>query len=83
MKPREVKALTLFEFNMMGDGYHSRLEEYWDMTRNIMTFIANFAGKIVKTEVNPTELIPLKKDQAYQVLPIRTHAQAMELLETF
>lgn len=80
--PKEVKALTLLEFNMVLEGWISREENEWDRTRNLMAFIATFAGMGAKKAISAAEIMPLYKDKAQSIRPIKTHKEALDLLHS-
>lgn len=80
--PTEVQALTLLQFNMVLEGWIAREENEWDRTRNLMAFIATFSGMGAKKAVSATELMPLHKDRALTIKPVRSHKDAMDLLES-
>lgn len=68
---------------MVLEGYVAREENEWDRTRNLMAFIATFAGMGSKEVVDPTKIMKLHKDRVIVVKPIRTYAQAIDLLNSF
>jgi len=83
LKPIEIKALTLLEFNMVLEGYVAREQEEWDRTRTVMSYIRTFAGMGASKYWTPEEILGLHKDKAFKVRPIRTYAEAMDLLNSF
>jgi hypothetical protein len=83
LSAREVKTCTLKEFFLLLNGYYRRNEEEWDRTRNIMAFQLNYGGLGLKNPKRPQDIIKLKRDEAKVKKPIRTLAQAMEMLNEF
>lgn len=83
LKPLEVKALTLKDFNLMLTGYQRRLDIENNRTRQIMTFILNYSGMGAK-EFYPAEKIwPLHSDKEDEKRMITNLRMAKELLTEF
>ncbi len=83
LKPREVRRLTLKEFNLMLTGYIQRQNREWDRTRHLMSYIASFAGMGAQEFVDPKKIWPLPSDNDGQKKMITTAAQAEQLLKEF
>lgn len=83
LKPLEVKALTLKDFNLMYTGYFRRQEKEWNRTRHVMAFILNYGGMGAKQFQKPQDIWPLEMDKQITKRRIRTMAQAMSLLKEY
>lgn len=83
LKPREVDALTLKEFDLMVTGYQEREEERWDMTRHLMWAMISYGGMGLKKPITPQETMPLNKDRKYRKRYIINEFQAIEFIKTF
>ena len=58
--------------------------EQQDMLRAVRSDIINFGGMGVKKMITPQELMPLPLiDNEHIILPIRSVAEALKLLDTF
>lgn len=83
LKPIEVKALTIREFNLMLTGYRRRQEEEWNHTRHIMAYVLNYGGMGTQQLYKPQDIWPLDLDTENEVKPIRTMQQALQLLKEY
>lgn len=83
LKPMEVEACTLKDFNMMLIGYQRRQEREWDRTRHIMAFILNYGGWGAKEFQHPKDIYPLNIDRENDKRRITTLKQALALLKEF
>lgn len=83
LKPIEVKALTLKDFNRMLRGHLKRQENQWDVARHIMWATINFGGMGIKKMLSPQEIYPLSKDRTQEEPKIQTLEQAESLLDKF
>lgn len=68
---------------MVLDGYVAREAEEWDRTRHIMAFVKTYGGMGASKFADPRELVPLHKDKAQRIKPIKDYKGAMQLLDTF
>jgi hypothetical protein len=68
---------------MVLEGYIAREENEWDRTRNLMAFIATFAGMGATKVMQPSEVMSLQKDLIDRIMPTRSYKEAMELLQSF
>lgn len=82
LKPLEVEACTLKEFNLLMIGYHRREERKWNRTRHTMSYIASCAPGQTKF-VAPRDVIGLEMDKEDGLRPITTMKQAIALLNEF
>lgn len=83
LKPGEVKALTLLEFNLMLTGYHKRRENEWNIARHLMAYTATYAGMGATKFVQPKDVMSLDLDREGEKKMITTLAQAMQMLKEF
>lgn len=83
LKPAEVKALTLCEFDLMLTGYQERLDERWDLTRHIMWATMSYGGMGLKKPISPQDVIGLSKDRKTRKRFIINEFQAIEFIKTF
>ena len=83
LRPHEVKALNLRDFNLLHIGYCRRQEKEWDRARSIMAFVLNYGGMRTKTFVKPQDIRPLALDKEDDKRPITTLYQAKMLFKEF
>lgn len=83
LKPVEVEACTLRDFDLMMTGYQRRQERDWDRTRHIMSYILNFSGWGAKEFQYPKDILPLNIDKENERRKITTLKQALALLKEF
>lgn len=83
LKPREVKSLTLRDFNLMLTGYQRRQDVENNRTRQIMTFILNYGGLGVKDYYPAEKIWPLSMDKEGEKRMIINLRMAQELLKEF
>lgn len=83
LKPREVDALTLMEFDLMLTGYQRREEESWDRTRHLMWAVISYGGQGLKKPISVQDTIPLNKDSRNRKRYIVNEFQAIEFIKTF
>lgn len=83
LKPLEVEACTLKDFNLMLIGYQRRQEREWDRARHIMAFVANYAGFGSREVLHPKDVYPLELDRENEKRRITTLKQALSLLTEF
>lgn len=83
LKPAEVKALTLKEFDLMLTGYQERVEEQWDLTRHIMWATITYSGMGLKKPISVQEVLPLHKDSKNKKRYIINEFQAVAFIKTF
>lgn len=86
LKPREVKMLTMREFDNMLSGYNRRLDRSWDIARTIMADIRNSAFGAQKA-VKPTQILKIpsidNSNRGERVIHIKNKQEAEKLLNTF
>lgn len=82
MTYKEIRAITVKEFNYRLAGYVKRQENEWDRTRNQMSYIASFAMGMTKF-VRPQDVMKLNRDYVQQPSQIRNLHQAEILLNQF
>jgi hypothetical protein len=83
LKPNEVKALTLGEFNLMLTGYQRRQDIENNRTRQVMAFILNYSGMGAKEYHAAESLWPLAIDKENEKRMITSLKMAKELLKEF
>ncbi len=83
LKPREVKALYLKDFNLMLTGYFRRQEAETNRTRHIMWSVMNFSGMGVTSPIAIEQIWPLAMDKEAEKRMITTLAMAVQLLKEF
>jgi len=83
MKPLEVKALLLKDFNLMLTGYMRAEEREWNRTRHLMSFILNYGGVGSKDYHTPQSIMPLDMDAENTKRLITTMKQAIQLFKEF
>lgn len=83
LKPPEVKALTLKEFDLMLTGYQERMDEQWDMVRHGMWATISYSGMGLKKPISVQEVMPLFMDRKNRKRFIINEFQAIEFIKTF
>lgn len=83
LKPREVKELSLRDFNLMFTGYFRRHENQWNQTRHVMWAVINFGGMGASTPLSPENIWPLEMDKLTEKRMITSLAMAIQLLKEF
>lgn len=83
LKPVEIKALYLRDFNLMLTGYYKRREHELNQMRHIMWSVINYGGMGVTNPVRPEDIWPLSIDIADEKKMITTVSMAVELLKEF
>lgn len=83
LKPVEVKALCLRDFNLMLTGYQKRQEKEINQTRHLMAFIRAFGGMGSPDVMQPQDIWPLSMDNTDVKRMITNKAQAEKLLGEF
>lgn len=83
MKPHEVKALYLRDFNLMLTGYFRRKEIEDNRMRHIMWSVINFGGMGTTSPVTPDHIWPLTMDKEVEKRMITSLAMAIQLLKEF
>ena len=85
LKPKEVRALTIKDFNHMLIGMMRRKEHDWDVARNTWSYIINYPYG-VKNYVSPQALrkLPITDGgNKEKIKRITNHTEAEELLNEF
>lgn len=83
LKPKEVKALLLRDFDLMLTGYQRRQERETNRTRHLLSFIQAFSGMGGSEYIPPEQIWPLALDEENKKRMITTFAQAKQLLKDF
>ena len=83
LKPLEIKALTLRDFNLMLTGYQRREDIENNRTRQIMTFILNYGGMGASEYFSAEKVWPLSIDKENEKRMITNLRMAKELLKEF
>lgn len=83
LKPGEVKALYLRDFNLMLTGYFRRKEVEDNRMRHIMWSVVNFSGMGLESPITPESIWPLTMDKQTEKRMITTLAMAIQLLKEF
>jgi len=83
LKPKEVRLLTMKEFNLMFTGYLAREDREWNRARHLMSAIITYAGMGARDFVDPKSIWPLPMDSEGQKKYIKTIKQVLELVKQF
>lgn len=83
LKPLEIKALNLRDFNLMLTGYQRRQDIENNRTRQVMTFILNYGGMGAKEYFPAEKIWPLSIDKEDEKRMVTSLKMAKELLKEF
>jgi len=75
MKPRELLNLSLYQFDLLSQGYDKRREIEWMHTREIMAMINNTSPYC--KNIDPKKLVPLSIDK----LTVEDESKSIALFE--
>lgn len=83
LRPQEVKALYLKDFNLMVTGYFRRKEIEDNRMRHIVWAVMQFAGMGSSEPITPQNIWPLSMDKESEKRMITSLAMAVQLLKEF
>lgn len=83
LKPQEVKALYLRDFNLMLTGYFRRKEIEDNRMRHIVWSVMQFGGMGNPDPISPQNIWPLSMDKEAEKRMITSLAMAAQLLKEF